>query len=177
MEYTFSMFANFRQTRPSDTTMAGVYRLITADPVLRGRTVSCRACLEAGEKEKAAAEKSSCPAFTPAVRCEGGRQRKHIVAYTGLSLCDFDHVAPEKMGNAFAAVAADPHTLLAYRTVSGAGFRVIFAFEGVAVAGADPRARATLAAYQEAYRQGNAYYARLCGLEYDPLCKNPERIT
>ena len=33
-----------------------------------------------------ACEKTSCPAFTPAVRCEGGRKRMHIKAYTGLSL-------------------------------------------------------------------------------------------
>lgn len=177
MEYLFSQFANFKQTRPSATTMASVYQFITTDPVLRERTVRYRAYLQMGDKLRAATEKSSCPAFTPAVRCEGGRQRKHIVAYTGLSLCDFDHVAPEKMEEAFAAIVADPHTLLAYRTISGTGFRVVFAFEGIPVAGSDPQARETLAGYQEAYRQGNEYYACLCGLDYDPLCKNPERIS
>lgn len=52
----------------------------------------------------------------------------HIKAYTGLSLCDLDHIPEERMAEAFAAVCADPHVLLAYHTISGRGLRVIYAF-------------------------------------------------
>ena len=180
MEKSFSLFANFKQTTPSEITLDRVYRLITTDSDLRDRTEKFRFYLRVGNKQMSACEKTSCPAFTPAVRCEGGRKRVHIKAYTGLSLCDLDHIPEERMAEAFAAVCADPHVLLAYHTISGRGLRVIYAFlfeDGSSVADADPADRKTLRVYQEGYRQGNELFARLAGLEYDSSCKNPERIS
>lgn len=87
MEKSFSLFANFKQTTPSEITLDRVYRLITTDSDLRDRTEKFRFYLRVGNKQMSACEKTSCPAFTPAVRCEGGRKRMHIKAYTGLSLC------------------------------------------------------------------------------------------
>ena len=113
MEKSFSLFANFKQTTPSEITLDRVYRLITTDSDLRDRTEKFRFYLRVGNKQMSAFEKTSCPAFTPAVRCEGGRKRMHIKAYTGLSLCDLDHIPEERMAEAFAAVCADPHVLLA----------------------------------------------------------------
>ena len=92
MEKSFSLFANFKQTTPSEITLDRVYRLITTDSDLRDRTEKFRFYLRVGNKQMSACEKTSCPAFTPAVRCEGGRKRMHIKAYTGLSLCDLDHI-------------------------------------------------------------------------------------
>ena len=180
MEKSFSLFANFKQTTPSEITLDRVYRLITTDSDLRDRTEKFRFYLRVGNKQMSACEKTSCPAFTPAVRCEGGRKRMHIKAYTGLSLCDLDHIPEERMAEAFAAVCADPHVLLAYHTISGRGLRVIYAFlfeDDSSVADADPADRKTLRVYQEGYRQGNELFARLAGLEYDSSCKNPERIS
>ena len=140
MEKSFSLFANFKQTTPSEITLDRVYRLITTDSDLRDRTEKFRFYLRVGNKQMSACEKTSCPAFTPAVRCEGGRKRMHIKAYTGLSLCDLDHIPEERMAEAFAAVCADPHVLLAYHTISGRGLRVIYAFlfeDGSSVADAD----------------------------------------
>lgn len=111
MEKSFSLFANFKQTTPSEITLDRVYRLITTDSDLRDRTEKFRFYLRVGNKQMSACEKTSCPAFTPAVRCEGGRKRVHIKAYTGLSLCDLDHIPEERMAEAFAAVCADPHVL------------------------------------------------------------------
>ncbi|MFQ6928914.1 MAG: BT4734/BF3469 family protein [Parabacteroides merdae] len=146
------------ETTPSEITLDRVYRLITTDSDLRDRTEKFRFYLRVGNKQMSACEKTSCPAFTPAVRCEGGRKRMHIKAYTGLSLCDLDHIPEERMAEAFAAVCADPHVLLAYHTISGRGLRVIYAFlfeDGSSVADADPADRKTLRVYQEGYRQGN----------------------
>ena len=154
MEKSFSLFANFKQTTPSEITLDRVYRLITTDSDLRDRTEKFRFYLRVGNKQMSACEKTSCPAFTPAVRCEGGRKRMHIKAYTGLSLCDLDHIPEERMAEAFAAVCADPHVLLAYHTISGRGLRVIYAFlfeDGSSVADADPADRKTLRVYQEGY--------------------------
>ena len=77
MEKSFSLFANFKQ-QPIGDTLDRVYRLITTDSDLRDRTEKFRFYLRVGNKQMSACEKTSCPAFTPAVRCEGGRKRVHI---------------------------------------------------------------------------------------------------
>lgn len=177
MKDLFSFFQSYTQTTPSDITLANVYSLITADPALRDHTVRHRLYLQAGDGPKADREKKSCHAFTPAVRCDGGRQRKHIVTYTGVSLCDLDDIPPGRMAEVIRLIQDDPHTLLVYTTVSGKGLRILFPFEGVPAEDAEPAAQETLKAYQEAYRQGNDYYARLVGQAYDGACKNPERIS
>ncbi len=177
MKRTLSYFSTFSKTTPLDATLAQIHKSITSDPSLRNHTDRFRRLAEAGDKEAAAKEKRACPAFTPAVRCEGGRQRKHIASYTGLSLYDFDHIPAGRVEEAFALICSDPHTLLAYRTISRHGIRVIYGFDGIPVADADPSSPRTLHAYQEGYRQGNEHYARLTGLEYDSACKNPERIS
>lgn len=177
MKELFSLFQNYYKTMPSDITLRQVHALITTDLTLRGHTEKHRQRLLAGDARQAGLEKESCYAFTPAVRCAGGRQRKHILTYTGVSLCDLDHLEPERMDEALRLIRADPHTLLAYTTISGRGLRILFPFEGVAVEDAEPFAKETLKAYQEAYRQGNEYYARLVGHAYDGKCKNPERIS
>ena len=59
---------------------------------------------------------------------EGGRSHRHIRAYTACCMSDFDHVPPERFDEMYARIAADPHTLLAYPTVSGRGIRFACAF-------------------------------------------------
>ena len=177
MKELFSFFPSYSQTNPVNITLAQVYVLITTDAVLHGHTERHRSYLRTGDSQKAAFEKKACYAFTPAVLCSGGRQRKHIVAYTGVSLCDLDDIAPERMAEVLSLIRTDPHTLLAYITISGLGIRILFPFEGVRVEKAEPASTETLKAYQEAYRQGNEYYAQLVGQEYDGSCKNPERIS
>lgn len=66
MEKSFSLFANFKQTTPSEITLDRVYRLITTDSDLRDRTEKFRFYLRVGNKQMSACEKTSCPAFTPA---------------------------------------------------------------------------------------------------------------
>ena len=179
MEKSFSLFANFKQTTPSEITLDRVYRLITTDSDLRDRTEKFRFYLRVGNKQMSACEKTSCPAFTPAVRCEGGRKRMHIKAYTGLSLCDLDHIPEERMAEALRRSVPTPMSFgLPHDQRTGAARHLRFLFEdGSSVADADPADRKTLRVYQEGYRQGNELFARLAGLEYDSSCKNPERIS
>ena len=145
MEKSFSLFANFKQTTPSEITLDRVYRLITTDSDLRHRTEKFRFYLRVGNKQMSVRKRFPLMLPpSPAERCEGGRKRMHIKAYTGLSLCDLDHIPEERMAEAFAAVCADPHVLLAYHTISGRGLRVIYAFlfeDGSSVADADPADR------------------------------------
>ena len=57
MEKSFSLFANFKQTTPSEITLDRVYRLITTDSDLRDRTEKFRFYLRVGNKQMSA---SSC---------------------------------------------------------------------------------------------------------------------
>ena len=83
---------------------------------------------EANKKVK----NSIMPAFSVAVVFNGlGKQTTHATRVTGLSICDIDHVEPSKMEEVRCKIWADPHTVLAYRTISGEGFRVIFCYSGV----------------------------------------------
>ena len=72
---------------------------------------------------------SIMPAFSVAVVFNGnGKQTTHVTRVTGLSICDIDHVEREKMEEVRCKILADPHTVLAYTTISGEGFRVIFCY-------------------------------------------------
>ena len=91
---------------------------------------------EANKKVK----NSIMPAFSVAVVFNGlGKQTTHATRVTGLSICDIDHVVSEElrvkseefataMDTMFQKIVADPHTVLAYRTISGEGFRVIYCY-------------------------------------------------
>ena len=61
MEKSFSLFANFKQTTPSEITLDRVYRLITTDSDLRDRTEKFHFYLRAGNKQMSACEKPSLP--------------------------------------------------------------------------------------------------------------------
>ena len=56
---------------------------------------------------------------------EGGKTREHICAWTGYTLVDLDHIAPERMAATLTLICADKHTLMAYTTISGHGIRII----------------------------------------------------
>ena len=124
---------------------------------------------EANKKVK----NSIMPAFSVAVVFNGnGKQTTHVTRVTGLSICDIDHVEPNRMEEVRSKILADPHTLLAYTTVSGEGFRVIYAY--VDEQGAPPDNGIL---YRAAYKKGNQYYADLCGVSYDGQCSNITRLS
>ncbi len=172
-----NVFKNFWEKTPETFPLERVYEWIKNDPGLRERTLRHREGARRENKRQADREKQGCPAFTPAARFGERRVRQDLKAFTGLSLCDFDHVPAERMAEVTALARQDPHTLLAYTTISGRGLRVIFRYELpelLAQASATPRA---VELYRHAFRQGNAYYAKLLGLPYDEACQNPERIS
>ena len=117
-------------------------------------------------KEQMGEIKRSCPAIVCQARLEGGKDRTCIRAYTGFMMVDFDHVPPELMSVAFGIVAADPHTFLAYTTISGRGLRVIARVEG----------EVTEENYRAAWLSVNEYYKRITELDYDTQCSNATRL-
>ena len=124
---------------------------------------------EANKKVK----NSIMPAFSVAVAFNGnGKQTTHVTRVTGLSICDIDHVEKSQMETVRGKIWSDPHTVLAYTTISGEGFRVIFAYVGEQ---GSPPENGIL--YRAAYKKGNQYYADLCGVEYDGQCSNITRLS
>ena len=120
-----SLFNGFADKNPKPITIREVVEIIRADQRLQVLTENHRRYRAAGDTARADAEKNHMPCYSVAVLFRGGKQQKHIVSYTGMSIVDLDHIAPEDMARVLTAVRNDPHTLLAYTTISGEGVRVL----------------------------------------------------
>ena len=150
--------------------------MIRADARLQALTESYRLTHDKAIKE-------SCPLFGVAALFEGGKRKEQIVALTGLSLVDIDHVGTagdSLMNNEECIIDTlrskaeqDPHTLLCYTTISGEGLRIIFRYE------LDSSFTLTqqMQHYGKVFAAGNAYYAQLLGVETDLQCKNVTRLS
>ena len=99
--------------------------MMRTDQSVRDLTEKHRYARSTGDELGASRYKKVMTSFGVAARFEGGRQQKHIVELTGLSLVDIDHIPAERMSEVLALVRGDEHTLLAYTTLSGQGVRVL----------------------------------------------------
>ena len=124
-----SLFNGFADKNPKPITIHEVVEIIRADQRLQVLTENHRRYRAAGDTSRANAEKEHMPCNSVAVLFSGGKQQKHIVAFTGLSLVDIDHVPAERMAEVLTLVKSDPHTLLAYTTISGQGLRILFRYQ------------------------------------------------
>ena len=123
-----SLFNGFADKNPKPITIREVVEIIRADQRLQVLTENHRRYRAMGDTARADAEKQHMPCYSVAVLFSGGKQQKHIVSYTGLSIVDLDHVPSERMAEVLEKVRGDEHTLLAYTTISGEGVRVITRF-------------------------------------------------
>lgn len=166
--YGLSWFNGTFDKNPHETDLAQVFNAITG-PMLKGDTEKYRALKASGYPDPRIKQRMA--AVTPAVTCTGGHGADKITGYTGLSMCDFDHVASPSAS--MALLRADSHTLLAYTTLSGSGIRVLFRYE----TDGTPPDKMTCREYTRAFRAGNEYFAALLGTAYDDKCKNPNRLS
>ena len=120
-----SLFNGFTDKNPKPIAIHEVVEIIRADQRLQVLTENHRRYRAMGDTARAEAEKQHMPCYSVAVLFSGGKQQKHIVSYTGLSIVDLDHVPSERMAEVLTLVKADPHTLLAYTTISGEGIRIL----------------------------------------------------
>ena len=123
-----SLFNGFADKNPKPITIREVVEIIRADQRLQVLTENHRRYRAMGDTVRADAEKQHMPCYSVAVLFSGGKQQKHIVSYTGLSIVDLDHIPSERMAEVLTLVKADSHTLMAYTTISGEGVRVITRF-------------------------------------------------
>lgn len=167
-----SLFKGYSDTCPQDVTLQQIVNLIQSDPTVHDHTEKYRYYRNLGNTHAAEKEKSSCPCFAVAVRFDGGKKQADICACTSLSLVDIDHAPAGQLPELFARVCADPHTLLAYVTISGEGLRIIYRADCLT-----DRQEQNLKLYPQVYEQGNRYYATLLGCEADGKCKNITRLS
>ena len=120
-----SLFRGVHDTQPRPVTLMELVTMMRTDQSVRDLTDKHRYARATGDEQGAKRYKHMMASFGVAARFEGGRQQKHIVEYTGLSLVDIDHIPAERMSEVLALVRGDEHTLLAYKTISGKGIRVL----------------------------------------------------
>ena len=190
-----SLFNGFADKNPKPITIREVVEIIRADQRLQVLTENHRRYRAMGDTARAEAEKQHMPCYSVAVLFSGGKQQKHIVSYTGLSIVDLDHVPSERMAEVLTMVRNDPHTLLAYTTISGEGVRVLFRYavnkttDCTDYTDSSVDGSSTLRSnnprnlwlnnqeYKRVFEQGNEYYCNLLHLPYDEKCKNATRIS
>ena len=124
-----SLFRGVHDTQPRPVTLEELVTMMRTDQSVRDLTEKHRYARATGDEQGASRYKKMMASFGVAALFEGGRQQKHIVAYTGLSLVDIDHIPADRMSEVLALVRSDEHTLLAYTTLSGQGVRILFRYQ------------------------------------------------
>ena len=102
-----SLFNGFADKNPKPITIREVVEIIRADQRLQVLTDNHRRYRAVGDTARADAEKNHMPCYSVAVQFSGGKQQKHIVSYTGLSIVDLDHVPGERMAEVLEKVRGD----------------------------------------------------------------------
>ncbi len=193
-----SLFRGVKDTQPWPVTLDELVAMMRTDQSVRDLTDKHRYALSVGDKQSARRYKNMMLSFGIAAHFKGGRRYEHITGFTGLSLVDIDHIAPEDMERVLTLVHADEHTLLAYVTMSGHGLRILFRYAvskttdctdytDLLTDGNSTPHSSNLCnpsnpwldnkEYRQVFEQGNEYYSNLLGIDYDPQCKNTNRIS
>ena len=167
-----SVFKNVMTAASRAVTMDEVAWFIRYDPSVAQRTEEYRRMAGVLGKAKADSEvkQQLMAVVSVAVLFDGnGRQPANVLAFTGQAMVDLDHVDDPEA--AMALIVKDPHTLMAYRTVSGQGVRVIYRYVREAD---DGRIDAT--SWPAAFLKGNEHYQRLTGCDYDRQCGDYQHL-
>ena len=159
----FSTFASI----PSLIDWDAVYRILTQDLHLQNLTEKCRRALSEQDSATYGKLKKGAPAISPACSFVAERKLADIDRLTGIAMVDLDHIPAEHLLPIWQEVSNDPHTFLAYRTLSGSGIRVLYPY----------LSDKDVIAYVEAWRYGNQYYGLLTGCPYDESTKDASRLS
>ncbi len=172
MNQKLSLFQCLNSTPSRAVVMEEIVRLIRYDNDVKYKTESYRKMASVLGKEKADEEvkRKMVPACSIGVLFDGnGRGAANVLGFTGLALCDIDKL--DDVDGALAKVKADPHTLLAYKTISGKGLRAIYRYQRETAKG-----HLDATSWSAAFLKGNRYYAELVAHEYDAQCSEYSRL-
>ena len=170
-----NLFKDLRDRSPKLVTLDEVVRFIREDGFVKDRTERHRYYLSQGMNKAASAEKLSCPCFSVATLFCGGKTMKDVCGWTGLGMVDVDDVDAGALPALSERVAADGHTLLVYRTISGCGLRILFRYESDVAEQLDDKQRKLL--YEAAFEMANGYYQSLLQVSPDPKCKTHTQVS
>lgn len=165
-EIKVSQFQNLCSYNSKVVGFDELVRLVKYDSAVKNKTDAYRQMLKAVGKKEADehVKKKVLPACSIAVLFNGaGRQVLNILGFTGLAFCDIDHV--DDVEKAFEQVKADAHTVMAYKTVSGSGLRVIYWYTRE-----QADAHIDSIPWRAAFIRGNTHFAQLTGQDYDGQC-------
>ena len=176
-----SRFASLRDTVPVPTTWGDLVEEIRGGRHLTVTRLYRETCARLAEAEAAGdiasveelkrrkvSLKTSQAAFVCSVILEGGRSQQHVRGYSDKAMVDIDDLNGKSLDTLVGRVKADPHTFLAYVTLSGRGLRVVARVEPVPT---DART------FARAWQTVNDYYSRLLGVTVDAQCKNATRMS
>ena len=167
-----SCFRNLQSIQSVPRGIDEMMRLLVYDQQVEWDTINYRKMMVGISKEKADfnLKQKKLPAFSIAVLFDGnGKTDYYIQSFTGLALVDIDHIG--NPGEVFAKVKADPHTLIAYKTLSDQGLRIVYRYTRESDA-----AVINAVSWPAAFKKGNDYYAQLTGLAYDKRCSDYTRL-
>lgn len=166
MTRNLSFFLNLSSKIPSTVTLDEIYRYISGGSLCE-QVERIRYFRSQGRDAEADRVKRAMPAFAVSLQFSGGRTRSHAIGYTSLVMADFDKLPGNTdFEKIFFTLRNDPHVILAYRTSSWYGLRVIYLTDVTDVKH-----------HPEAFTQGNAHYERLLGLKADTQCKDATRLS
>jgi len=169
-----SLFQRLSSLGSASCSLKEVLRLIRYDKAVIYTTEAYRQMSTVLGKKKAD-QNVKCqklPAFAVAVKFDGnGRTDSNILGFTGLALCDLDHL--DDVEPAARALQADPHVLLLYRTVSGHGLRVIYLYR----LESEPETHPDATSWPAAFLHGNRHFAQVVDAPFDGQCGDYGRLS
>lgn len=166
---------DYRDCNPKEATLEEVVRIIRTDASIKDRTEKHRYYLSQDLPQAALNEKQSCMCFSVATLFEGGKTQKHVIAWTGIGMVDFDDLDEEQADKLAEKAKQDEHTLLVYKTISGMGIRILFIY--VFSPDDELTFKQYKLIYEEAFQQANRYYQQLLGIKPDPKCKTCTQLS
>ena len=125
-----SVFKSLRSTQSQPLkAFIDIAYYIMSDTHTRIQTEGYREAVKI-DRQLAANIKRNCHAICPSIQFKPkGRTLDAFQDETLLLMLDYDHVIGLVMKDALEAVKHSPHTMVAYRTISGMGFRVLLRYE------------------------------------------------
>jgi len=130
----------------------------------KDRVEEVRICKVQGKDDQADKFKRELPAFTPSGKFEGGRKMEYFKMYSGFVHLDFDKLTEEELVETKKTISECLFTFACFTSPSGNGVKVFIEVNtGVEL-------------HEQAYKEVQAYYENLLGIEADPKCKDITRL-
>ena len=169
-----SIFGNCLEPKASRIGLDEVMATIVG-PDLAMQTLNVRKAAEKNDMREVKRLKSSAfPALMPGCHCRGGsRLAEEVEELTGVCQADFDHLEGDRLREARERLRADPYVLLLHTSMSGHGLHVFYRWEAFPT----PQDTPPLHIYEQAFRQGNEYLARVACADYDPSVESVVHLS